>query len=405
SGLESISQLSPTLRAPLKSTARRTMAAVILSILVTAPILTALSIAVLPPELKASRGDTFISDLAEVRAGLWLKVSVVCSASALLLFAANTAMIGGYHVFLALSRDRFFPRLLAKRNQQFSTPHWAILITTIVPIGTILLTRAQLNLLGDMYSFGLLGAFTFTALGLDVIRWRERMRGLLFWVGLLTTVMVAGSWAVNVVEKPFATAYGLALTVAGLALALSVRRNWIISGLNRIPLVNRKAAAIRKAAEFEVEEEQEIVGLAAAVAMKPLYHSSTLVAVLNPNPKLMDEAIRRCRGMGENAIYLVSVTEWPGLFSGAEHRPSPEQVTALNEMSRLAGEKGLFAIPIWIISDSAARALSEAARQLACNCVMLGVSQRSAIYHMLRGNVVHGLARRLPEGAILITVG
>jgi len=381
------------------------MLAVVLSVLVTAPILTALSIAVLPPELKASHGDTFISDLAEARAGLWLKVSVVCSASALLLFAANTAMIGGYHVFLALSRDRFFPRLLARRNQQFSTPHWAILITTAVPIGTILLTRAQLNLLGDMYSFGLLGAFTFTAFGLDVIRWRERMRGPLFWVGLLTTIMVAGSWAINVVEKPFATAYGLALTVAGLALSLSVRRNWIIAGINRIPFVNRKAAAIRKAAEFEVEEEQEIVGLAAAVAMKPLYHSSTLVAVLNPNSRLMDEAIRRCRGMGENAIYLVSVTEWPGLFSGAEHRPSPDQVTALNEMARMAGEKGLFAIPIWIISDSAARALSEAARQLACNCVMLGVSQRSAIYHMLRGNVVHGLARRLPEGAVLITVG
>jgi len=36
---------------------------------------------------------------------------------------------------------------------------------------------------------------------------------------------------------------------------------------------------------------------------------------------------------------------------------------------------------------------------------MLGVSQRSAIYHMLRGNVLRGLARRLPEGATIIAVG
>lgn len=405
SGLESISQLSPAMRAPLKSTARWAMLAVVASVVLTSPILTALSVMVLPPELKAAGTDTFISDLARARAGFWLQVSVVCSASALLLFAANTAMIGGYHVFLALSRDRFFPRLLARRNQQFSTPHWAILITTLVPIGTIILTRAKLTLLGDMYSFGLLGAFTFTALGLDVIRWREKKRGPLFWVGLLTTLMVAGSWCINIASKPFATAYGVGLTAVGVLMSVAVRRNWIVAGLNRIPYVNRRAEAIRRKVEFEVEEEQEIIGVTAAVAMKSLYHSSTLVAVLGPNPKLMEEAIRRCRGSGETAVYLMSVTEWPGMFSGAENRPSPEQVTALNEMSRMANQAGLFAIPIWGISDSAARALSGAARLLACNCVMLGVSQRSSIYHMLRGNVLQGLARRLPERAVIITVG
>lgn len=274
-----------------------------------------------------------------------------------------------------------------------------------MPIGTIILTNAKLTLLGDMYSFGLLGAFTFTSLGLDVIRWRDRQRGLLFWVGILTTLLVGASWVVNIIEKPFSTAYGSALAAAGLLMSLAVRRNWIIAGINRIPYVNRQAEAIRRRVEFEIEEEQEIVGVAAAVAMKPLYHSSTLVAVLGPNPKLMDEAIRRCRGMGESAVYLMSVTEWPGMFSGAESRPTPDQVNALNEMTRMANREGIFAIPIWCISDSAARSLTDAARQLTCSCVMLGVSQRSSIYHMLRGNVVRGLARRLPEGAVLITVG
>ena len=47
----------------------------------------------------------------------------------------------------------------------------------------------------------------------------------------------------------------------------------------------------------------------------------------------------------------------------------------------------------------------EAARSLGCNAVMLGVSQRSAIYHMLRGNVLRGLTRWLPESYKIITVG
>ncbi|MFN8546449.1 MAG: APC family permease [Candidatus Eisenbacteria bacterium] len=405
SGLESISQLSPTLREPVKRTVHWSMTAVIATIVLTSPVLTALSVAVLPPELKATGAETFISDLAGFSGGAWLKLSVVLSASALLLFAANTAMIGGYHVFLALSRDHFFPRILAKRNQIFSTPHWAIMITTLVPILVVLIVRGQLNTLGDMYSFGLLGAFTFTSLGLDVIRWRDGKRGLLFWLGILTTLMVAGSWVVNIVEKPLATIFGGALTAAGLIVSLGVRTDWIIAMLNRIPFVQRRAEKIRHDVELEVEEETEIVSLAGAIAMKPLYHSSTLVAALGFNAKLLDEAIRRAKGLSESALYVMSVTEWPGLMSGADTRPSPFVVNSVGEMTKYCREFGIFVVPVFAISNNAARALADAARQLECNAVMIGVSQRSAIYHMLRGNVLRGLARQLPEGCRIISVG
>ena len=253
------------------------MFAVVGTIVVTSPILTALSVAVIPESMKAARTDSFISDLALTTSGPWLQIYVVASASALLLFAANTAMIGGYHVFLAMSRDRFFPRILAKRNTRFSTPHWAILITTAVPLATILMTKGKLTLLGDMYSFGLLGAFTFTALGLDVIRWRERTRNALFWIGTVTTVMVGGSWAINIIEKPLATIYGGTLTFLGLVWALAVRREWIIHAINRIPFIAKRAFVVRARTEYAVEEEQEIVTVASAVAMRALYPSTTLV--------------------------------------------------------------------------------------------------------------------------------
>ncbi len=67
------------------------MWAVIVSVLVTSPFLTALSIAIPPPAVKGMAADTFISDLARFRGGYWLEISVVSSAAALLLFAANTA--------------------------------------------------------------------------------------------------------------------------------------------------------------------------------------------------------------------------------------------------------------------------------------------------------------------------
>jgi amino acid transporter len=405
SGLESISQLSPAMKRPIKRTVRFAMIVVVVTILITSPTLTALSIAVIPDHLKGSRAESFISELALLRQGPYGQIMVVATASALLLFAANTAVIGGYHVFLALSRERYFPRLLAKRSQRFSTPHWAILITTLVPVFTILMVRGKLTILGDMYAFGLLGAFTFTSLGLDVLRWRDRNRGALFVLGIVTTILVAGSWGINIVEKPLATIYGGTLTVLGLIWATAVRHDWIVHLVNRIPPIAQRAIRLKARTEFEVEEEQEIVTLPSAVAMRNLYPSSTIVAVLGYNQKLMEEAIRRVKGDGEHALYLISVTEWPGLFSGADTRPSQEIVLAMNEMARHADRHGVFVIPIWAISDDAARTIAQATRTLGCNAVMLGVSQRSAIYHMLRGNVLRGLTRLLPESYKIITVG
>jgi amino acid transporter len=83
-------------------------------------------------------------------------------------------MIGTYHVFIALSRMQFFPAFLLKRNTLRGTPHFSILLATIIPIAILLLVNGNITLLGDMYAFGLLGAFTLTCLGLDIIRHRER---------------------------------------------------------------------------------------------------------------------------------------------------------------------------------------------------------------------------------------
>src|SRR5262249_18229741 len=190
SGLESISQLSPAMRFPLRRTTRLAMTAVIITIIMTSPVLTALSVGLLPDQIKATQSERFISELGGIIGGFGLKLAVVLTASSLLLFASNTAIIGSYHVFLALARQGFLPKILELRNRAFNTPHIAVLIATSVPALLILLTQGQLLLLGDMYAFGLLGAFFFSSLSLDAIRWRLGRRDLGFWVGVLTTLMV-----------------------------------------------------------------------------------------------------------------------------------------------------------------------------------------------------------------------
>lgn len=214
--------------------------------------------------------------------GAFLQTEVAISASALLVFASNTAIIGSYHVFLALSRMEFFPVFILQRNKLRGTPHYSILLATLIPILVLLMVRRNINVLGDMYAFGLLGAFALTCVGMDVVRYRDRLvrrsqpppssharqpiaspigqgsgsgedvaleqldgqttrpylpqetalpseipeppgrwtrSTLNFWLGIVTTLLVVTAWSTNLIAKPLATAFGGSVAVIGMAIA------------------------------------------------------------------------------------------------------------------------------------------------------------------------------------------
>ena len=175
SGLESISQLSPAMKTPRKKIIGLALLLVVITIGVTSPLLTILATLL---QQNAAADPVLSTQLLSLLGGHWgnlvLQTEVALSASLILAFASNTALIGAYHVFLALARMEFFPEFILKRNRLRGTPHWSIALATGIPIAVLLLVRGQIDILGDMYAFGLLGAFTVTCVGLDIIRYRER---------------------------------------------------------------------------------------------------------------------------------------------------------------------------------------------------------------------------------------
>ncbi len=260
SGLESISQLSPVMKTPRKRTGRLAMMLVVITIAVTSPLLTIFSTTLLVDNYRAlgqTPDPTQYISLLGGQYSVVLGVLVAISASALLVFACNTAIIGAYHVFLALSRMRFFPNFVERRGSWRGTPHYSIALATGIPILVLILVQGNINLLGDMYAFGLLGAFSLTCLGLDIVRYRERRQAkerarlkklaqtgnlrnvtglhpiipqalhpsvapvsnLVFLLGILTTVLVVLAWSINLIAKPPATAFGGSVTLLGLAIA------------------------------------------------------------------------------------------------------------------------------------------------------------------------------------------
>jgi amino acid transporter len=298
SGLESISQLSPVMKQPHKKVAGIALLLVVLTVGITSPFLTMFSTLLLPGAAKDPvLSNQLISLLAGRWGGLFLQTEVAISASALLVFASNTAIIGAYHVFMALSRMEFLPEVILQRNKVRNTPHYSIALATGIPIIILVAVKGNINLLGDMYAFGLLGAFTLTCLGLDIVRAREWRRSktapthtaslsldhtnaqtfptqnstngtngqrqtgnlqheittphdlqisdgntssalseprhtdasnmeaktlwfkIKFFLGVLTTFLVALAWSVNLVTKPLATGFGGSVALLGMGIA------------------------------------------------------------------------------------------------------------------------------------------------------------------------------------------
>ena len=229
SGLESVAQIAPAMRSPRRVTAYRTMAIVILTMTLTSPLLTLWSTTLVPDPNSADHVNQLLSLLGAQFGGNSLGAYVAISGSILLIFASNTAIIGGYHVFLALTRMGFLPRIVEVRNSWRRTPHLAILAAVIPPVVLVSIAGQSADtavFLGDLYAFGLLGSFILTNVSLDVIRWRELAvdntlrRRMWFAVGLLTTGFTIVGWSVNLVFKPYATVFGGGLTIIGVAVGL-----------------------------------------------------------------------------------------------------------------------------------------------------------------------------------------
>jgi len=389
SGLESISQIAPALQDPRERTALRAMLLVVACILITSPFMTAFETALL--DVAHANPDQFVYELGLTFGGRAIAIAVVVTSSTLLLGAANTAIIGCYHVFLALVRLGFLPQWLAERNQRYGTPHRAIAISVIVPAVVVLATRGHMALLGDMYSFGLLGAFTLTSIGIDRLRIQEKYRGPAFWIGLFTSLLVLVAWGVNLIAKTKATLFGGSVTLVGFAIAYAVRRGWI--GGHRAGFVEAEAA---ERAAGELETATEVVTLEEALETKAIYPSTTLVAVRAANLRLFQEALARARGAGDQAVYVVFVDEVPGLFFPPKAGPSREAREVLQAAVDYFKQAGFTAVPIWRMAHDAGASVAGAARKLGMEAVMVGTSQRNAVWHLLRGNVLKSLVRELP---------
>ena len=174
--------------------------------------------------------------------------------------------------------------------------------------------------------------------------------------------------------------------------AYAVRRGWL--GGVKEGFVTPEAA---ERAASHLPGALEIVTVEEALDMRAVYRSTTLVSMRAPNLRLFQQAAARARGSGETAVYLLFVDEIPGLFFPPKTGPSREAQDVLASGVEYFRQADLTAIPIWRMAHDAGASIASAARRLGVGAVLVGTSQRSAVWHLLRGNVLKSLVSELPK--------
>jgi hypothetical protein len=290
SGEESLAQVNREIASPkLKNLERAGFVIFIYSLLFTS-LVSFFAVMLIPDTERPKYLDNLIGGLSMFLAGpyglrLAFHAFVVLVGVLILSGAVNTALIGSNGVVNRVAEDGVLTEWFRKPHHRFGTTSRIINIIAILQLSTIVISRGNIEMLGEAYAFGVAWSFAFNAMSVLVLRYKMpharewkvplnfQIKGREIPVGLgLITLMLFSLAGINVLTKKVATISGVAFTVAFyLVFELSERYN---HKRNKIAA----HAAGHASEQFRLHSTDEIS--AEALHIRP---GNVLVAVRNPH--------------------------------------------------------------------------------------------------------------------------
>lgn len=323
--------------------------------------------------------------------GLFFGLMVGIVAGLLLISAVNTALAANIGLMYMLARDGEMPRAFAQTNG-FGVPKVPLLLATLLPLVVVAFSN-DINSLAGLYAIGVVGAIT---VNLGSCTFNPKLKLAWYERGLMTVTFLT-LFAVELTiakTKNDALFFALCVLIIGLALRSYAQRR---SGLRTLTVSHEVAAAVAPESFARM-----------ALHLEP--GQTILVAARGVTPVLrfgVEEArLRRA------SLYILYVRELAISFPGPVHetqRPKwqddPRAAEIMYGMLELGRQNDVSVVPLYAVSENPAATILDLAATLGVDMLMLGTSHRSALTHLLKGNVVTEVARNLPENIQLILYG
>jgi amino acid transporter/nucleotide-binding universal stress UspA family protein len=242
--------------------------------------------------------------------------------------AVNTAIIGSNGVLNRVAEDGVLPDWFRHPHNRYGTTSRLINTIVILQLVTIVISRGDVNMLGEAYAFGVVWSFAMKALSVLVLRYkqpsgREWKVPLNFHVGktelpvglLLITVALFALAIINVLTKEVATISGVSFTIAF----------FIVFELSDIANRKRKAAHPVELEKFRLDPKEEL-----SVGTTSVRPGNVLVAVRNPNRMQHLSRILAKNDTRKQDIVVLSVRQVTQAASG-EHPLDVDQLFSDDE--------------------------------------------------------------------------
>jgi amino acid transporter/nucleotide-binding universal stress UspA family protein len=340
-----------------------------------------------PEELSKDLGDHMVKILATHFLGSWFAGLSSIVFGLLLLSAANTAIGDMVSIQYLMSRDKELPAMFSSLNK-FGMPWLGLVTATTVPAIVLLIVQDNTTMLEALYAIGVVGAIGINLMacgtnsGLGLKRWEQ--------VTLLSVgVLICAIELTIAYEKPIAVLF------AGIILGIGLSGRYLAKrAIARAPEVIATVKAVTESA----------VRAAIPLAMK------RLLMPTRGNPKLMKFAIEYAKDK-KAALYVLFVREVALKFRERGGTLGTETTTLAKDQEareifakaqKFCDDAGVPMVPIYIVHDSPAEMILDNAAMLGADAVLMGVSQRGALWKTLRGDVLQEVIEYLPESIPLL---
>ena len=312
----------------------------------------------------------------------WFGEVIAIVFAILLLSAVNTAVNAFTSIQFSMAKDGELPNFFARLNR-FGMPWPALLAAIAVPVSVLVFVNDLVSL-AALYAIGVVGAITLNLgacasnFALPLKRWE---RALLFVVSLILLAI----WITIAIEKTKALIFALIVIGVGLAMRTAVKT-----------FLPAPAAPV-------AVPSAEVLTVAEAKDIGPLYHSSFMLALKRVTPAMVENAALQVKARKENSIYFCHVEEIPpSVELPAEVTPSAKSLELLAEVEHHFSERGITLIPVWQVGHQAGRQLAYAANQLGVKTVLIGTTEHTALMNLVRGDVMRTLAQHLNKDCNLM---
>ena len=333
SGEESLAQVNREIASPkLKNLERAGFVIFVYSMLFTS-LVSFFAVMIIPDAVRAKYLDNLISGLAMNMVGplparILFQAFVVVVGTIILSGAVNTAIVGSNGVLNRVAEDGVLPDWFRAPHRKFGTTSRLISLVVGLQILTIVLTRGNLQLLGDAYAFGVIWSFAMKALAVIVLRYKRpddrewkvplniHIRGVEIPIGLgLVALFLFVLAFINLFTKKVATIWGFGFTVA------------IFIVFEATDFYNRRRVSHERGdlEKFRLDAAQDLSPK--TVNVRP---GNVLVAVRNPHRLIHLKKILEKTDTGKLDIVVVSIRQVTQTGSG-EHGLEHDQLFALDE--------------------------------------------------------------------------